>query len=83
MTERVKLLVGNDGHLALCDSVGQGTDAFVPIGDVTKDELLAGLKHPMGDKTVGTEAAIELVESLTPEITLSDSDFNLDDTLEL
>lgn len=37
----------------------------------------------MGDKTVGTEEAIEIVESLTPEITLSDSDFDLDNTLEL
>lgn len=83
VTERVKLLVGNDGHLALCDSVGRGSDGFLPAGDTTKDELLGSLKHPMGDKTVGTEEAIEIVESLTPEITLSDSDFNLDDTLEL
>ena len=51
--------------------------------DTTKDELLGSLKHPMGDKTVGTEEAIEIVESLTPEITLSDSDFDLDNTLEL
>ena len=83
VTERVRLLVGPDGHLATCNSFGEGTDRFLPAGDTTKDELLGSLKHPMGDKTVGTEEAIEIVESLTPEITLSDSDFDLDNTLEL
>lgn len=81
VTERVRLLVGPDGHLAICDSIGRG-DAFIPAGDVTKDELLYGLKYPMGDKTVGTEESIELVESLAPELTLSDSDLDFGEELE-
>lgn len=35
----------------------------------------------MGDKTVGTEEAITLVESLSPEMTLSDSDLDFGDEL--
>lgn len=80
--DSIKLLVDTNGHLALRNVISLPEGQY-GIGDTTREELLDVLRTPLDGKTVGTEEAIEIVESLTPEITLSDSDFDLDNTLEL
>lgn len=73
--DSIKLLVGPEGNLALCDVISL-PDGQHGVGDTTRDELLDVLRTPLGGKTVGNAKSIALVEELaSPVLTDDDLDF--------
>lgn len=74
-SDSIKLLVGPEGNLALCDVISL-PDGQRGVGDTTRAELLDALRTPLGNKTVGNAKSIALVEQLeAPVLTDDDLDF--------
>ena len=78
--DSIKLLVGPEGNLALCDVISL-PDGQHGVGDTTRDELLDTLRTPLNGKTVGNTKSIALVEQLEAPV-LTDDDLDFGDSLE-
>ena len=76
----IKMLVGPEGNLALCDVISLPEGQY-GVGDTTREELLDVLRTPLDGKTVGNAKSIVLVEQLEAPV-LTDSDLDFGEELE-